>query len=289
MSQYAAHLLVTWCTYSLVAVAVGMSATRLRMVPLHHVSIFAAGGYLVILSMRVGLGFGVGLVGAAAGGAIFGILTLPLALRSSTEVFLFGSLAIQVAAYAVFVSAVSITGGAFGVAFGGTPSILGLRLETPGDFLIVGGVMLLALFVSLNSRQGRALVRDAYAVGTDPDLFKALGQSAWIPQLIVLCGSGSVVAVAGGFHAAYLASWDPSMAGLSLAIVMLCAGMFGGIGKLSLTLAGSAIVVILPELLRLLSFAGPASARLQNIAFGFLLIAFALRGTALSEEAATGV
>jgi branched-chain amino acid transport system permease protein len=85
--------------------------------------------------------------------------------------------------------------------------------------------------------------------------------------------SAALVSLAGGLYAAHVRYIDPSIASLDGSILMLSMVIAGGLGNIRGPIIGSAVLLLIPELLRFLALPEEVAANLRLLIYGGLLIA----------------
>jgi branched-chain amino acid transport system permease protein len=90
-----------------------------------------------------------------------------------------------------------------------------------------------------------------------------------VQAFAIACG---MVAIAGVIYAAYISYIDPSAASLDHSILMLCMIIVGGMGNFWGPLVGAAVLVGIPEVLRLVLIPDAIAANIRLLLYGLLLV-----------------
>ena len=179
--------------------------------------------------------------------------------------------------YSIAKNWVSLTRGPMGLP--GIPgfSVFGFQLSEIWSYLILVGLFVLLTFFIIrrvvNSPFGRILrgIREdeiaTLAMGKDVDRYK----------ILVFVIGAFFAGIAGSLYAHYITFIDPSSFTVMESITILLMVVFGGMGSISGSFVGAAILVIFPELLRFLGLPTSIAAPLRQMIYGLLLIILMLK------------
>src|SRR5258708_31715962 len=248
---YYAYLLGTLATTALVGVGLNVLFGLAGEVSLGQGGFLALGAYGIgILTAKAGLGFWEALpLAVLLVAAISAALSIP-ALRVTGPY-----LAMVTIAFGFIVESVSIewrdlTGGASGLA--GIPAPFG----TGGTALLGCGFCALALIAfALFARSPLGVAMQATA--SAPAAARSIGINPLPVRTVAFVLAAAMAGLAGGLQAALTGFIAPSSFPFSQSILFLLVVVVGGAGRTLGPLIGSAIVVLLPEVL-----AGPSEYRL---------------------------
>jgi len=176
------------------------------------------------------------------------------------------------------------TGGMVGINTN-VPNLLGWELDTKremfGLIAAVGLVSLLAAQNLIRTRVGRAFI----AIRDRDYSAEILGISLLRYKLMSFALSAAYCGLAGALFAYFYARILPEQFELALSLNLVAALIIGGMGRTMGPVFGVIIVVMVPELIKVLfgalagdsAGAGQLRAPLQQIAFGVLLVLFLLK------------
>ena len=146
-------------------------------------------------------------------------------------------------------------------------SIGGLDLTTPKAYhLLVWGVALLMLRFALNlsnSRVGRSL----RALRRSEPAAESLGVDTSYRKVQVFMLAAMFASIAGSFDAFYVHYISPDSYTITFSIILITGVVIGGLGTIWGALWGTAVIVILPEILK------RVNGDVTNLIFGILLVA----------------
>jgi ABC-type branched-subunit amino acid transport system permease subunit len=227
---------------------------------------FGAYGYAIAAESGVAIGASI-LIGAilsAGVGAIFAFFYA----RMSNDSFAVITLAAVLATDSLIRSWDSLTGGVLGIA--GVPRITpGQTLE--GLLLLQAVVVCVGLFsewLLINSSFGRSL----RAIKENKNVLISMGTSAELTGQIAILIAALFTGVAGMLTAMRVQFLDPSLGGLVLLVQILMIAIIVNAPKTLRLLGITAIVVLLPELLRFLDLPVSILGYLRNLLYSSMLI-----------------
>jgi branched-chain amino acid transport system permease protein len=247
------------------------------LLDLGYVAFFAIGAYTMAALTSVGqlgiagISFWAALpfcvIAAALAGIILGIPVLRMRGDYLAIVTLgFGEI-IRILALSDLLK--PVIGGAQGILQIPKPQIVGMELIQPGQlYYVVLAGCLLAAFVSYRLSEAR-VGRQWMAVREDEDVAEAMGINLVNTKLLAFSIGAAFAGMSGAIFASKLTSIFPHSFNLLISINVLCLIIVGGMGSLPGVVAGSLVLVGLPELLR-------EFAEYRNLMYGALLIVMML-------------
>lgn len=261
--------------YSLLCISFDILAGDLRLMSLATPAIAGVGAYgAAIADVSFGAPLLLGLFAAVIAAGVVGLVLAVISMRVSDAYFLLVSMALGLILVTVFDQARSITNGPSGIS--GVSPFHFPGLSVPQSGLLVGvilvaivGTLVTLIRRSYLGRRWRALGEDKLAamnVGIDP--------KRELLRCVLL--SSVVAGVAGFLHAHVIGIVDPTPFGLQAAILILALSIVGGGGRVLGSIAGAAVGVIIPELLRFFPWGAIATQQsaLREVVFGLLLVLF---------------
>ena len=279
--NYICHIVIYGCVYSIVASSLNIVVGYCGRLTLAHAGYYAIGSYAYALAtLKLGCGF---FPSVALGASVAAILSLAVSLptwRLKGDFFVMVSLAVQVLIFSALYNWASpdvepgtwanLTNGPFGLSGVPRPAIIGIKFDTFSSMtllsLATAGGCLLLCWTLLHSPWGRVL----QAMRDDELAARALGKNVRLLKVegfAVACG---MAAVGGAIYASYISYVDPSIASLDQSILMLCMVIVGGAGNLRGPLAGAAILLAIPEILRFARLPDAVAAEVRLMAYGLL-------------------
>jgi branched-chain amino acid transport system permease protein len=245
---------------------------------------FAAGAYAyAFLGVAHQLSGGAALAGAAAAAVLFAPAVALLALTLAEDEFVFGTLAFNVTLYGLLYNATdgsgtlpgttwsNLTNGPYGItevpplfqaAAGAAP------WHATAAAAVVVAVLLVAARAALASPWG-SLLR---AIRDSPRLALSLGKEIHAQRAWAAAATSFLGAMAGALYAAHFGYVDPNVAKTDRSVFFLAAALLGGAASFWGPLAGSAVIVLLPEALRPLGVTSVKIASARVIAYACVLL-----------------
>ena len=197
---------------------------------------------------------------------IAGLVGIP-ALKLKGYYLAMATLGVNEIIYILIVQLKGLTKGTDGITGIPSLSIGGLDLTTPKAYhLLVWGVALLMLRFALNlsrSRVGRSL----RALRRSEPAAESLGVDTSYRKVQVFMLAAMFSSIAGSFDAFYVHYISPDSYTITFSIILITGVVIGGLGTIWGALWGTAVIVILPEILK------RVNGDVTNLIFGILLVA----------------
>jgi branched-chain amino acid transport system permease protein len=239
-------------------------------ISLGHAAFFGLGAYgSAILTTAVGVPPLAALALAAAGVALTALLIGVPTLRLSGHYLAMATLGFNIVVHNVLVQWDRVTGGPSGLS--GVPPFAVPGLSFQGEarqFYLLWGAAMIALTLSLNlvrSGVGRGLA----ALAEDEISAAAMGVDVRRGKVAVFTVSAVFACVGGSLFAHYMGTVTPDTFGIFASIDFVIMVVIGGMGCLWGSLAGAALITVLPHLL------GPLEDS-KDIIYGLIVVAVLL-------------
>ena len=271
-NEYVLALGVSFATFSVLSGGLNLVYGYTGLLSFAQVGFFGIGGYtaaLLVMEQNWSLWAGV-----AAGGALAALVGLVIgysSLRLSRHAFAIVSLSFALLCMIVARDWVSLTRGAMGIPGLPTP-IMSLpggirwRMSHPSDFyylLLAFAVFAhAAIYLVVTSRLGRAM----RAIKLNEPLAQSHGINPLAYKLLAIALSALLAGIVGGFFVFYLTIVDPSVFDFYYTETMLIMVIIGGPGSFWGVLLSSAVLTVLPDMLRF-------TTDLRMVLYGAVLIA----------------
>ncbi|MGA2938506.1 MAG: branched-chain amino acid ABC transporter permease [Syntrophobacteraceae bacterium] len=258
--------------YALLAISLNMVAGEMGLMSLCHAAFFGMGAYTAaLLVTKLGISPWLSsLLSPFFVAAMAAMLAIPLS-RINGDFFAIATFGLALVFFSVILHWTSLTGGAFGMVVDLAPHGTGLA-RNPSKILLLP-ICFIVLGFSLITRRWRRspLGRVLNTIREDQTLAGSLGKRVGTQRLISFTVSASIAGLAGVIYLWIVGIVDPSGFGVMDSVMLLAMVIVGGAGSNRGSIAGAAIVVIIPELLRSVGLTGQAAANLRQIIFGILL------------------
>lgn len=270
---YIVHILILIGIYILLAVSLNLIAGFTGLLSIAHAAFYGVGAYVAaLLALKFNSPFLANITCAILLAGLLGVLIGAPSLRIQDDYFAISTFAFQIISFSIMNNWISLTGGPMGLPGIPAPSILGWRVDSHFDFLIL--VFLLCFgIVGFSWRIGHSpFGRVLKSLREDEVFTQALGKNiAWFKVAIFVIGAG-MASVAGVIHAYYISFIDPSSFTVMESIFIISIVIIGGAGNIWGSILGAAFLVILPEALRFTGMPSPIAANMRQIIYGALLV-----------------
>lgn len=272
--EYLAHLLVLIGIYTILTISVNLLTGIAGQISLSQGAFLGVGAYIyAILSTQYGFSFAACLLAVVLISGVLGLIIAFLAIRQSKSTFPLVTFGFQIIMMLLINNLDSITNGSKGIY--GIPEILPRSWEYHQfNFAIIVwlSVLVLLLFqVRVKQTQfGRILMTlresEVEAVVT--------GKNTNHAKISVFVISSIIASFSGILYAAYISYIDPTAFSFNESILVITCMIIGGSGTVLGPLIGTALILLLPETLRLFNIQEVGFANLRQIIYGVLLIVF---------------
>lgn len=266
-------LLTSIAIFGILSVSLGLLTGHLGIFSMAHAALFGMGAYTyAFLTVKMGLGFISALVVALIVASLAGAVMAVPSLRVSGDYFLVASFALQVVATSVFENWTDVTGGTAGIPGILRPEFGPLKFFTDGSFLILC-LIVLALITGLtwfivHSPYGRML----HAIRDDETVAATMGKPIAQPKVTVTMVSGAFAELAGVLYGQYLMYLSTGSFEVATSITIVTMVVIGGMTSVFGTLVGAAIILLIPEALKLINLPVAVAGPLEQVFFGLLLV-----------------
>lgn len=281
--NYVFHLLIYFGVYAILAMGLNLVVGYCGLLTLAHAGYFAIGAYAYALgTLAWGMDSLPALLLAFVAGGVTSLLTSLPTWRLKGDYFVMASMAVQVLIYsaaynwvnsgAALGSLSNLTNGPFGIAGVPRPVVFGCKLGTLGAMaaysLVIAALCMGICHLLQTSPWGRVLkcMRD------DELATRNLGKNVQLLKVEALSVACALAAVAGAIYASYTSYIDPSLASMDQSILLLSMIFVGGMGNLKGPLAGAAILLLIPEVLRFMNIPDAVAAEIRVMLYGLMLV-----------------
>jgi branched-chain amino acid transport system permease protein len=239
---YRTGLVTQILIYALLAMSIDIMAGYAGRTSLCHGAIFGTATYVVMYFVTVAggnvwTGCVLGVLAAMAVSLIVGLL----AVRTTGVYFLLLTLALGMVVWGVCVRWTSVTGAENGLRGNVRPD----WLADPSRFfylvLVLSGLLMFAMWRFVSSPFGMSLA----GIRESESRMRSLGYNTSRHLLIGFVFSGFVAGVAGALYALFNSFVSPSTVALAQSVMGLLMAILGGIGTLGGGVVGSALIVVL--------------------------------------------
>lgn len=273
--EYALQILVLVLIYGIVAISLDLVVGHTGVLTVCHAAFFGLGAYceaLMTLHLDTPFILNIGSAMTVAGVVACAVAVPSFRLRG--ESFIIATFAFQIVVIAVLNNWPSLTGGPAGLSSIPSPTLFGYHLSSQPALMALAVLGLSgAVWTYLRitrSPFGRVL----RCLREDEILARSAGKSVMRTKVVIFAVSGAVAGAGGALFSHYLTFIDPSSFSLMESVFLLSIVIIGGAGTLWGPLAGTAILIVLPELLRFIGLPSSFAANIRQIIYGGFLVVF---------------
>lgn len=270
---YLIHLLNIIGIYIILALSLNLVVGYTGLVSLSHAAFYGIGAYIsALLLVNFAAPFPLAMLIAIMGTVSLSFLLAIPALWLRGNYFVLASLSFQVIVFAVLYNWVELTHGPFGISGIPVTSIFTVEFATPRSYLILNASVTIAC-AALIGVIGRApFGRTLKAIRENEVAAATLGKNVPRFKCTAFAVAAGFAAVAGTLFVGYLRYVDPTSFTLTESVFILSILIIGGAGNVKGPLAGTVLMLLLPEVLRLAGIPERFAPNLRQVIYGLLII-----------------
>jgi branched-chain amino acid transport system permease protein len=273
---YLAHLANVLAVYAILAMSLNLLLGYSGLVSLAHGAFFGLGAYaFALVIIHSGVDFFIAVAAAVFITGLIATIIAIAALRTRADYLVLITLGLQVIIFSLLQIERGLTRGLAGLAGISRPSIFGIELRSPFDYLplmLAAAVICFVLLMHITTSPFGRLLK---SMREDEDLVRSLGKNVTWLKIASFMLAGSFAAVGGALFATYTTFLTPLYFRVDTSILLIAMVALGGMGNLWGSVAGAAAVTLIPEGITFLArgnyeLVGPV----EGIVWGLLLIIF---------------
>jgi branched-chain amino acid transport system permease protein len=243
------------------------------LLSLCHAAFYGIGAYIsAILTTKLGINFFIALPVAILGAVILSFFVSLPSIRLKGDYFIFTTIAFQIIIFYILYNWVSLTEGPYGIKNIPSPEIFGYSIVGPFRYflfsLVITLLCLCFITVILKAPFGQVLK----AIREDEIYAQSLGKNTNKFKIQAFAIASGLAAIAGVLFAHYVIYIDPTSFTLDEAIFLLSIVLIGGAGNIKGPIAGTFLLLIIPEILRFLGIPDTIAPNIRQMIYGALLI-----------------
>jgi len=276
--EYLLHILVITGIYIILTLSLNLLVGYTGLAALGHAAFSCVGAYTsALLALNYGISPWLGLLIGAVAAAILGAFIGVPSLRLKGDYLALATFGFGVIVYSVAKNWVAVTRGPMGLP--GIPafSVFGIQLSEVWQYLVLVAVFVFITYFIINRIVKSPFGRVLRGIREDEIAALAMGKNINKYKIIVFIVGAFFAGIAGSLYAHYITFIDPSSFTVMESITILLMVVFGGMGSLSGSFVGAAVLVIFPEMLRFLGMPSSVAAPLRQMIYGLLLILLMLK------------
>jgi branched-chain amino acid transport system permease protein len=248
LKNYGTYLLTLWCVYVMAGMGLNLTVGYAGQMSIGHAAFVGIGAYTAAILMKLGWSFWLVLPAAALLCFAVGLVLGFPALRVQHHYLAFATLGFNVLMFLFFRNEEWLTGGTFGIS--GIPRPPLFDRSAAYFYFTYASTIVLALILAwiIRSPWGRAFA----ALRDNPIRAESLGVNIMAYTLLAFAIGAAFAGIAGAYFASLVEFIEPAPFSLTSSLTMLLMVIVGGSGRFFGPMLGAAIVVLLPEWLRVM-------------------------------------
>ena len=261
------------CLYTLLGIGANILVGSCGFLLLCEGVLFGIGAYACTLCMvELSMDFGSAFLVAIISSVTIAILVIRPILHLRGDIFALASLGIQMILFSVLNNCVALTKGPAGIGSIPDPRVGFWLIDTRLELLLI--MVLVTVIAFQVSKRLRELPygRSLQAVRDDEIAAISLGKNPVYFYLIAIIVSAGVLGASGAFYAVYVRYINPINFDLEESIKILSVIIVGGLGREKGAFLGAVIIILMPEILRMLGFSQAGAAALERVIYGLVLL-----------------
>ena len=271
--MYFAHLAVLVLLYSIQAMALNLTCGYAGMVPLCQSALAGIGAYCAtLIYLSAGLPFGVAILIAVNLSVVLSAVVIWPSLSMRGDPFVLSTLALQTIFTSIAMNWTTVTNGLNGISGIRPMTLAGYPLDTPLLFLPVATTAFAITWLGYSAIVGSPFGRLLRALRDDEVALLSLGKDTKVIKVSVFAASAGISAFAGSLFAVYSQYIEPLSFGMTESIFILSCVMLGGAGSQLGPCIGVIVMVLVPEILRVLPFAGSQAPVFRQLLVGLIIV-----------------
>lgn len=239
-----------------------------------HIAFFGLGAYAsALLSLKLGLPFGLAIIAAGLVAALGGWLISFPALKLKGDYLAIGTLGIAIIIESAERNWTALTRGPLGLPGIPRPALVNSLF----GYLILAVIIAVLTYIIIRQITAAPFGRVLKAIREDEIAAQAMGKNTIKYKTIVLTVSAFFAGLAGSLYAHYITYIDPSAFSLMEAILVFSMVIIGGIASCKGAVIGAAILILLPEPLRFIGFPSSMLGPLRQMIYSAILVLLILK------------
>ena len=264
--NYLVHLGILLSIYSILVISLNLAIGYTGLLNLGHVAFFGVGAYASALLTTHGFPIWVGLLCGSLLATIAGLLLALPTTRLRGDYLALATLGFAFIMQSIARNWTDLTRGALGI-----PGIPKLVKSNTTFLLITIAFAAITAFIFWKITKSR-FGKTCEAVRDDELAAKMLGKNTFAHKVGAMAISALFAGLAGGLLAHYITFIDPTIFGMTDLILLLSMVIVGGLASIRGSIAGAAIIFLLPEPLRFIGFPSALIGPMREILFAVVLL-----------------
>jgi branched-chain amino acid transport system permease protein len=271
--NYLLHILIMISIYTILSLSLNLPVGYAGLLSLAQAAFYGIGAYTATLFMvQCGFNFFSALCFAILLSTILSLFVSYPAIRLKGDYFILASLAFQVIVFAVLYNWIDVTRGPYGIPGIPRPVLFGIVFDSLPKFFALSGGIAVTIVLVTNRLYSSPFGLVLKAIREDELSAISVGKNIRKFKMLAFAISSGIAAIAGSLFAVYMTYIDPTSFTLDESIFILSIVLVGGSGNLKGPLAGTTLMILLPEGLRFLGLPDSIAPNVRQIIYALVLI-----------------
>lgn len=277
MMLYYTHIIIVFLFYSVLGFSLNLVVGQLGVLLLCQSAFFALGSYTIgILCGIYNLPFIVALCMAPIVALIPALPLMYVSNKLRHDALVLVSLAVLMITLEIIENMRGFTGGIDGLIVS-SEIVIGKYMIISGIDWIIFMITFFLIVIVINKAVINSLLsKRLRAFRDEPVVYISIGGKQYYDISVLFFISVTISSVAGGIYAIYTGYINPAMFSFDHSILILTIVIIGGVGTLYGPIIGSSILILLPELFRLIGVNDSSVGAIQQLLYGLALLVFVL-------------
>lgn len=278
IEAYLFHLLILVGIFIILALSLNLALGYTGLINVGHSAFYGIGAYTsALLAVKLSVPFWIGLPAGACLAALFGWLLAYPTTRLKGDYLALATLGFGIILENILRNWVQLTRGPLGIAGIPRPQLLDLTLSSVGSYLVLTYIFVLITVIVINRIVDSPFGLTLKAIREDEIAAQSLGKDTVGFKTLAMTISAFFGGIAGALYAHYITFIDPSSFTILESILIISMIIVGGTASIKGSIAGAAIILLLPEPLRFLKLPSYAVGALRQMIYAALLMALILK------------
>ncbi len=276
--NYLLNIAILVVIYSILSASLNLILGYGGMFHMGHGAFFAIGSYVsALIAVRTHLPFLLELLLAGLIASVFGLVIGLPSIRLKGDYLSFCSFGFAVVIYTIAQNWMDVTNGPIGIAGVLRPTILGISFSKMWAYLLLCILVCAACLFIIRRITNSPYGKSIEAIREDETAVYACGRNTAAIRVQIFCTGAFFAGIAGVLYVHFINIADPTSFTTNTSFLLVSMVIIGGMGSLAGSVAGAALIIVVPQLLRLLGLPGFYTEQLQSIIYSLLLILIVIR------------
>lgn len=271
--EYFISLGILFSIYGILALSLNMVIGMGGLLSLAQMAFFGIGTYATALCLtQLNMNFFTTVIIGMAINGVLAFIVGKILAKFQGDYYAIVSAGLTIIVFSVLMNWQSVTNGPLGIYGISKPSLFGFQLTSNLIFFFLCAGVAAGVYAIFEIIDKSSFGRCMKAIREDESLAKVMGYKTEQFKSFIFTFSAMLSGIAGALFASYIGFVDPSTfqlkEGIFLFTIIILGGLSSGVGSI----AGTLILISLPEVLRFIGLSSDNAAQIQQIIYGAALV-----------------